>query len=262
MDTKATTAKTISRGTLGLRFMQNAQRAKQLKELEFEKAEVKDDGQWEVDQRVREAWGTASTSSNSQTISYEASYLPFIFSSEAPGSSSEADTQKPKGRRVFNKNGVEEIAQEKEPEPTPVPTTVPEQKRLRVHPRPKTISGSAGLFGFPDQAPSKPKTAPSARQLIHDNTGVGEDLRPRPSKESTKPRPKPESTPLSTKAVFLKPAGVDDPHEMHATSADTDIIHGARNKKKSKRERLSPDQPDDENVKRKKKKKKVQKSAT
>jgi len=55
--------KTISTSTLGLRFMQNAQRAKQLKEVEIEKADVEDDGHWEVSQEVRDAWRLASRSS-------------------------------------------------------------------------------------------------------------------------------------------------------------------------------------------------------
>ena len=37
--------------------MQNAHRAKQLKEVELDRAEVKDDGMWEVSQAVRDAWG-------------------------------------------------------------------------------------------------------------------------------------------------------------------------------------------------------------
>ena len=37
--------------------MQNAQRAKQLKEVELDRAEVKDDGMWGVSQAVRDAWG-------------------------------------------------------------------------------------------------------------------------------------------------------------------------------------------------------------
>ncbi|KAG6890134.1 hypothetical protein C0995_011427 [Termitomyces sp. Mi166 len=279
MEAKVTTTKTISRGTLGLRFMQNALRAKQLKEVEYEKAEVKDDGEWEVDQRVRDAWGSAPSSSSSQTISYETSYLPFIFSSEASGSLSETDIQKPKGRRMFNKDGVEETTQEvtvfhqiqsylkyfmkKEPEPTPASTTAPDQKRLKVHSRPKSISaGSVGLFGFPDQAPSKSKNTKTAKQLIHDNTGIGEDLRRRPSKQLPIPKSKPVSTLASppTKPVFLKPAGVDDPHETHVTSAGSDIIHGARNKK-SKREYPSTEHPDGEED-NKRKKKKIKKSAT
>ena len=37
--------------------MQNAHRAKQLKEVELDRAEVKDDGMWEVSKAVRDAWG-------------------------------------------------------------------------------------------------------------------------------------------------------------------------------------------------------------
>lgn len=50
-------SKTLSNGVLSLRFMQNAQRAKQLKEVELQRAEVVDEGKWEVSQAVREAWG-------------------------------------------------------------------------------------------------------------------------------------------------------------------------------------------------------------
>lgn len=51
--------KTLSTSTLSLKFMQNAHRAKNLKEVELEKAPVKDDGEWEVSKEVREAWGEA-----------------------------------------------------------------------------------------------------------------------------------------------------------------------------------------------------------
>jgi hypothetical protein len=50
-------SKTLSNGVLSLRFMQNAQRAKQLKETELQRAEVADEGKWEVSQAVRAAWG-------------------------------------------------------------------------------------------------------------------------------------------------------------------------------------------------------------
>jgi hypothetical protein len=54
--------KSISTGTLSLRFMQNAahRKAKQLGEVETEQAKVKDDGEWEVKKEVREAWGIVS----------------------------------------------------------------------------------------------------------------------------------------------------------------------------------------------------------
>ena len=51
------TTKSLSTSTLSLRFMQNAQRAKQMKEVELDRAEVKDDGEWEVSQVVRDSWG-------------------------------------------------------------------------------------------------------------------------------------------------------------------------------------------------------------
>ena len=44
-------SKTLSNGILGLRFMQNAQRAKQLNEVELQRAEVAGKGKWEV------SWG-------------------------------------------------------------------------------------------------------------------------------------------------------------------------------------------------------------
>ena len=69
-------AKTISTSTMGLRFMQNAQRAKQLKEVEFEKASVKDDGEWEVPQEIRNAWGSVAPSSTCVKLSSHMRYGP------------------------------------------------------------------------------------------------------------------------------------------------------------------------------------------
>ena len=51
--------KTLSTGTLSLRFMQNAHRAKNLAQVELDKAEVHDDGKWEVSPEVKQAWGLA-----------------------------------------------------------------------------------------------------------------------------------------------------------------------------------------------------------
>ena len=62
-------SKSISTGTLSLRFMQNAHRAKQLKEVELDRAEVKDDGMWEVSQAVRDAWGLKRDSDSSLVLS-------------------------------------------------------------------------------------------------------------------------------------------------------------------------------------------------
>lgn len=56
-------AKTLSTGTLALKFMQNAHRAKQLKEVQLEQAKVTDDAEWEVSKKVRDAWGPTSPGS-------------------------------------------------------------------------------------------------------------------------------------------------------------------------------------------------------
>ncbi|KAF9471360.1 hypothetical protein BDN70DRAFT_766689, partial [Pholiota conissans] len=100
-------SKSLSTSTLSLRFMQNAHRAKQLKEVELERAEVKDEEKWEVSQEVRDSWGMNASSQPESSDVHEMSYLPFLFSeSDAgnDGSSNEASSKKI-GRRVFNKKG-------------------------------------------------------------------------------------------------------------------------------------------------------------
>lgn len=58
--------KTLSTGTLSLRFMQNAHRAKHLAQVEAEQAQVKDEAEWEVAKEVREAWGLDGESGSGQ----------------------------------------------------------------------------------------------------------------------------------------------------------------------------------------------------
>lgn len=55
-------SKSISKNTMGLRFMQKAMRAKQEAEVEIEQKKVKDEAEWEVSQEVRDAWGLGSSS--------------------------------------------------------------------------------------------------------------------------------------------------------------------------------------------------------
>lgn len=59
--------KTLSSGTLGLKFMQNA-RAKQLAHVEAEQAHVRDDAEWEVSKEIREGWGLDSCNSNAWSV--------------------------------------------------------------------------------------------------------------------------------------------------------------------------------------------------
>lgn len=62
--------KTLSSGTLSLKFMQNAHRAKQLAHVEAEQAQVKDEAEWEVSKEVREGWGLDSSSNNAGLVAF------------------------------------------------------------------------------------------------------------------------------------------------------------------------------------------------
>lgn len=61
--------KTLSNGTLALKFMQNAQRAKQKAQVELEQAKVKDEAEWEVAKEVRLGWDEGSNSTRSRYVS-------------------------------------------------------------------------------------------------------------------------------------------------------------------------------------------------
>ena len=58
------TSKTLSNGTLSLRFMQNAHRAKLQAQVELEQAKIKDDAEWSVSQEIKDAWGIGQSSSS------------------------------------------------------------------------------------------------------------------------------------------------------------------------------------------------------
>lgn len=114
-------SKTLSTGTLSLRFMQNAHRRQQLTQVELERAEVKDESKWEVGQEIKDAWGIGKEIQkqcdgvhsltgraklllpSSDSVEYESSYLPFLFPSEHEDVSD--GSQRPLGRRMFNKKG-------------------------------------------------------------------------------------------------------------------------------------------------------------
>ena len=59
-------SKTLSNGTLSLRFMQNAQRAKNNSEVKPDQATLVDDAEWHVPQNVRDAW-TSAGATNSES---------------------------------------------------------------------------------------------------------------------------------------------------------------------------------------------------
>ncbi|KAI3607887.1 hypothetical protein WG66_005198 [Moniliophthora roreri] len=250
-------SKTLSTGTLSLRFMQNA-RHKQAQDAQLEKANVEDDGQWEIAKEIRDSWGVKADLSTS--VSYDSSYLPFLFPSlpdpaanKLTASSSSDGPAKLKGRRVFRK-GQEVLEQAEEPKLAEgVEAEVnadqedaqPEKGKktaMRLTMLSKSISGDSTGSLKPGKAITK--SLPSAKLAIFDSSGVGIDLR------STSLQPANTSSALPN--AFMKPAGVDEPNKKNSASTP-DIVDGAR-AKKTDRKRSSTSAPNQESPQRKKKK--------
>ncbi|KAJ6554365.1 hypothetical protein B0H19DRAFT_145633 [Mycena capillaripes] len=260
-------AKTLSTSTLSLKFMQNAHRAKNLAEVQLERAEVKDDGEWEVAKEIRDAWGPETT----QSVSYEASYLPFLFTSDASDLDA-TPTANLKGRRAFKRG--REVADEYQPVSPAAPATTakpPAASTSKSVGKPKQISSLSGRAGSNSKkTPTAPK-GKTARQAIYDSSGVGADLRapkvdPDASTQSNNATSKP-----SLPNVFLKPAGVDEPAEStksasastSATKTPTLSSDSAERKPKVKREReQTTENADGESGKKRKKKKKSDQAST
>ncbi|EAU87965.2 hypothetical protein CC1G_01612 [Coprinopsis cinerea okayama7 len=256
------TTKTLSNGTLSLKFMQ---RARERKEVQLEKAEVKDDGAWEVPKAVREGWGLTTGSAASETQVHEESYLPFLFSA----SSIEDTDVQPRGRRVFGKKGEEIVKQSTEEEESgesnvPVSgkdATSATGKGRKIHPRPVSIStaGSSGLKGFEHLKKPRPKdtssastTAPtkSARQMIFETANVGTDLRASQQQTARSSGNPPLSTSSEAPKGFMKPAGVDEP-----TRPSTKNSSDKSGEKKPKRKRPGAQSEGDDRPKKQKKSK-------
>ncbi|KAG2363609.1 hypothetical protein BDR07DRAFT_899872 [Suillus spraguei] len=235
--------KTLSTGTLNLRFMQNARRAQQLSgvDVELEKAHVKDEAEWEVAPEIRKAWGLAdgvrASNSTSNDDLYERSYMPFLFpsDSETPSTGGEIGTPsspmspsavKFHGRRKFNKNGKESS---KPPEVRPVVVSVTdvqpdESRKIKI----KSISSSTNT----SVKPSKKLKEPASR-VIYDNSNVGIDLRSG-SLSSSRMTSVPKSTSTGGNA-FMKPAGVDDPSLLPSTRDAPSASASATSARKGKR---------------------------
>ncbi|KAJ7055204.1 hypothetical protein C8F01DRAFT_1258834 [Mycena amicta] len=218
----AATSKTLSTSTMGLRFMQNAALRRGTQPEELDKAAVKDDvdGEWEIPRlkEIREAWSASASASSGSgpgasagDVSYEASYIPFLF---AGGRKGEGDGEERlvKGRRTFKKG------REVDNEPLP-PTTdmLPESSSsssARSKPKPpgniRSISSQAGGLsgGKKDGKGQGKKPSVSARDAVFNNANAdtGTDLRETETRKQTANAPAPPPP-----AVFLRPAGIDAP---------------------------------------------------
>ncbi|KAL1720221.1 hypothetical protein EV715DRAFT_197356 [Schizophyllum commune] len=248
----------LSNNILSLKFMQNAQRAKQQKEVEIERAKVKDEAEWEVPKEVREGWGPTSSSS---AVSLEDSYLPFLYPIlETAGAEAPI-----KGRRRY-KNG--ELVKEEIPE-VPAPAEEATASTSKAEDPPLQDSSSrkgSSRSGKPKSGLSAPKkkrkdlkaeatddtpvNAKTVQDLIRENAGIGVDLRgARAAPARAAPGP----------PVFLKPSGVDEPSKAPTAASSTvktelssDPPPSSKPSKKAKRK----SEGDGESVKPKKKKRK------
>ncbi|TFK92150.1 hypothetical protein K466DRAFT_595475 [Polyporus arcularius HHB13444] len=243
--------KTLSNGTMSLRFMQNAQRAKLQAQVEAEQAKVKDDAEWSVSQEVRDAWGMKQSSSLRDEVQHETSYVPFIFQADGGEASSSAtpssSTPTFRGRRTFNARGqevVQEVSKAEQDgsvsqngEPGADSRTRGEKPRSRFEKLPTSISG----FRTPisTQRDTKSSRTKTAQMLIREDVSVRPPAFLQPS----------DSAPIPPATGFIKPAGIDEPVlPPRKTAADS--------RKRDRVQDPSPDQPGSEGKKKKKRKEK------
>ncbi|KAI0633006.1 hypothetical protein C8Q77DRAFT_1218398 [Trametes polyzona] len=236
--------KTLSNGTLSLRFMQNAQRAKLQAQVELEQAKIKDDAEWSVSQEIRDAWGIgeSSSASSSSNVMYEPSYVPFIFQSDAGEASSSSQAEegpRPRGRRTFNARGEEVVQEKPQDEDEQATQDTPDEKPkpgARFEKRPTSISGfKTPLSTTKDGKKGRTKTA----QML-----IREDVSVRPP-ASMQPPPPPA---VKVEDGFLKPAGVDEPVRTARKAP------AGEGRKRERDQDGGPDRPGSEGKKRKKKK--------
>ncbi|KAJ7161141.1 hypothetical protein C8R46DRAFT_1106598 [Mycena filopes] len=227
MATAAAPAKTLSTGTLSLKFMQNAHRAKNLAAVQLERAAVKDDAEWEVAKEVREAWGP-ETVGVVQAVSYEASYLPFLFSAEE-GDDADVGAGAPmKGRRAF-KRGREVAVDEYLPAAPPAPpaaSTSRSKESKSVGGKPRQISGRGGPGPLSSSSSSAKVKGKSARQAVfEDDIAAKADAEYLAEVKAFKGPPR-----VVPPKGFIKPAGVDAPPPPPESSK------GERKPKRERRE--------------------------
>lgn len=246
------TPKTLSTGTLSLKFMQNAQRAKQQQQVELERAAVKDEAEWEVPLAVRQAWGlpergASSTGDAQATAICDSSYMGFVY-----GPSSVNDDEpcpsRPRGRRTFNKKGEEvsstQLPDEESSKPPVDSKTSPPKGKMYARPSSISLSSSSNTAATngKNSKNGEKSVFSSSRDAIFgfDPTGT-----PAGITTSTKITTTASSSGLVKSGVsstpnppaFLKPAGVDAP------SGSTILLDdpGARKEKKVKRARKDAD---------------------
>ncbi|KAH8077091.1 hypothetical protein BXZ70DRAFT_706490 [Cristinia sonorae] len=208
-------SKALSNGTLSLKFMQKAQRAKQEAQVVAQQAKVQDEAEWEVPQEVKEQWGIGKSSTahsrSSGSATYEASYVPSMFTSvgdDDAGSPLQAGlSSHMKGRRKF-KHGQEVVA-----EPTKTESREEKQPGAEDEEPGDTSDDKRSKWSAPP-IPTKPSLkeklsgrTKTVQELIREDTIAQTRKHASPLSRSGPVMPVASSEPVG----FMKPAGVDAP---------------------------------------------------
>ncbi|KAH9911481.1 uncharacterized protein BXZ73DRAFT_91871 [Epithele typhae] len=236
--------KTLSNGTLSLRFMQNAQRAKLQSQVTAEQAKIKDDAEWSVSQELKDAWGIGQSSGSTDDTVHEDSYVPFM--SQAETSSGPSSSEPPskavlKGRRTFTPRG-EVIAEEsKDKQDGEDLEEKPDDLEYDDHPRPKRRAMPTSISNFKAPISTRPdgdkKVArKTAQQLIREIAPIDVSTPPDTSRSARPPAP--------SGTAFMKPEGVDAPVPLPSKLVKRERVESAgsaegKKKRKKKKDAVS-----------------------
>ncbi|KAG8902086.1 hypothetical protein FRC00_002005 [Tulasnella sp. 408] len=229
--------KTLSNGTLALKFMQKAALKAQngnAPVVELHQAKVVDEAEWDVGKEVRQAWGlapsgdksTGRSSSSSTGIIYETSYLPFLYGQAEDDASNDdeeaevsqsllATTSRP-GR--WSNLKVEEPKAKTEPRANGEDSGDKPNEDLERSPSTRNSPSSSAE---PQPSSSKQK----GKRKLEDE----EDLKPPLLSSSSPDLPSQVHT-----TGFLRPAGVDAPPTT--TPKVHDATAAPKRKKKKRQE--------------------------
>ncbi|KAG9019872.1 hypothetical protein FRB90_000002 [Tulasnella sp. 427] len=234
--------KTLSNGTMALKFMQKAALKAQNGEaavVQLHQAKVVDEAEWDVGKEVRQAWGLTSGdeksagpsgSNSSASIVYEASYLPFMYGQvdddladddeESEVSHNLLATTTSRPGRWSNLTKVEE----------------PKSKSEQVDPERKHTEDEDAPEDLKDLEPPSPSRNPPPAYSGDSRTTSSRKKGKRKFEEEKEEHE--DSSALDSSSAkasasgFLRPAGVDAP----ATSAPIRSEATAPKKKKKKRQ--------------------------
>ncbi|KAG8878990.1 hypothetical protein FRB97_002038 [Tulasnella sp. 331] len=243
--------KTLSNGTLSLKFMQRRAAASGTASsdgpVELLQAKVADEAEWDVGQAVRDAWGmgpgsAGPSSSSAAHVVYEASYLPFLHSSCEEDDEGENEHSIPTYRSGrWNNLPLEQTKQtaqkgDEEEDDGHLSDSTSVSSSSKADPKGKAAGKRARVDSEARPASKKRKaTAAQAHHFIKDTL---ESIASMPVK------PPPSTTLPTAYPVFLRPSGVDAPRPSRpktSSSPNPDDLSLPKKKKTKKKKKTVPE---------------------